>query len=690
MKGLILALVLALVGCAKKPSELAESIILVDTAEQSSDPAFRKALDLAERSGLGDRYYEEIKGLVAAKKKMLDLDAKQKAKVEREQEEKIQREIQRSREEGRAINAEAQKSVEVLIRSMHTEKYFPQEDPETKKEYNRRLNNIFAINREIQRSLEKKDLFFSLEYGLEKKSDLASRKEADDLIKSFLKKNEDERIAREKAESEKKEKERAEAALKEKNRKERTLWEWSLSPKMYVFPAIGADGSVYVGSLDGKVYALDGKTGTKKWEFVTRGAVASPPVIGADGTVYFASNDKTVYALDGKTGDRKWEYKTETIVQHSPAIGVDGTVYILFKPQGGGALPVPGATSSSPKLHALDGKTGTKKWEFQTGYGVAETSSPAIGVDGNLYIGPHAFYGAVGAKKWVFFEKNTVGLGGVITGFPGQRATAPSLSAWTTTAIGDEGTVYFGTKNGKIYALNGITGSKKWEFLTGGPISSSPSIGTDGTVYIGSEDKKFYALNGKTGAKIWEFESEDNVRSSPAIGSDGTIYIGSDDKKVYALDGKTGVKKWEFETKGFVYPPAILIGSDGTLYVAASEILFALKSESTGLADSAWPMHGQNPQHTSRIFSAKAPVVPPIAKAYPWTAGVNQNSLDRYYAGKSAEQIKKGFGKPDNIQGDWWNYTGMNITGLPGQRFTGVWFHLVDDVVKRVRFDFDE
>ena len=66
-----------------------------------------------------------------------------------------------------------------------------------------------------------------------------------------------------------------------------------------------------------------------------------------------------------------------------------------------------------------------------------------------------------------------------------------------------------------------------------------PAIGTDGTVYIGSEDNKVYALDGASGAKKWEFVTGGDVHSSPAIGADGTVYIGSKDKKIYALDGRT-------------------------------------------------------------------------------------------------------------------------------------------------------
>ena len=64
---------------------------------------------------------------------------------------------------------------------------------------------------------------------------------------------------------------------------------------------------------------------------------------------------------------------------------------------------------------------------------------------------------------------------------------------------------------------------------------SSPAIGADGTVYVGSDDKNVYALDGATGAKKWEFKTGGGVRSSPAIGADGTLYIGSIDKKVYAI-----------------------------------------------------------------------------------------------------------------------------------------------------------
>jgi outer membrane protein assembly factor BamB len=65
----------------------------------------------------------------------------------------------------------------------------------------------------------------------------------------------------------------------------------------------------------------------------------------------------------------------------------------------------------------------------------------------------------------------------------------------------------------------------------------------------------------KPGTVLWEFVTGSSVASSPAIGSDGTVYVGSFNKKLYAI-----------------------------------------KSDSKGLAKSPWPMFGQNARHTGRVM----------------------------------------------------------------------------------------
>jgi len=74
--------------------------------------------------------------------------------------------------------------------------------------------------------------------------------------------------------------------------------------------------------------ALDGQTGTEKWGFTTGNFVASSPAIGADGTIYVGSNDFNMYAFNGQPGAKKWASTTEGKVYSSPAIGADGTVCV--------------------------------------------------------------------------------------------------------------------------------------------------------------------------------------------------------------------------------------------------------------------------------------------------------------------------------------------------------------------------
>ncbi|MEV6179887.1 PQQ-binding-like beta-propeller repeat protein, partial [Streptomyces sp. NPDC052015] len=58
-------------------------------------------------------------------------------------------------------------------------------------------------------------------------------------------------------------------------------------------PAV-ADEVVYVGSRDGKLYAVDAESGQHRWSFRKHQPRLSPTV--ADGVVYTAS-DTTLYAL---------------------------------------------------------------------------------------------------------------------------------------------------------------------------------------------------------------------------------------------------------------------------------------------------------------------------------------------------------------------------------------------------------
>ncbi len=305
-------------------------------------------------------------------------------------------------------------------------------------------------------------------------------------------------------------------------------------------PAIGSDGTVYVGStgLDNKYLYAVNSDGTLKWFYQTGNSVYSSPAIGSDGTVYVGSRDRYLYAIHSD-GTLKWKYQTGGHVDSSPAIGSDGTVYV---------------GSNGPwdnnYLYAVK-PDGTLKWKYQTGVNVV--SSPAIGSDGTVYVGSDDQYlyavNYDGTLKWKYQTGDDVD---------------------SSPAIGSDGTVYVGSRDNSLYAVNS-DGTLKWKYQIGSDVGS-PAIGSDGTVYVGSQDNSLYAVD-SDGTLKWKYQTGNLVCSSPAIGSDGTVYVGSDDQYIYAIKSD-GALKWKYRT-GSLNRSSPALDIDGTVYVGTHLYLYA-------------------------------------------------------------------------------------------------------------------
>ncbi len=200
-------------------------------------------------------------------------------------------------------------------------------------------------------------------------------------------------------------------------------------------------------------------------------------------------------------------------------------------------------TGQSPYLGAQDNN---RKWSYTTGDAIL--SSPAIGSDGTIYVGSYD-------KKLYAINKDGT--------LKWSYATGSYIES--SPAIGIDGTIYVGSYDHKLYAIN-PDGTLKWSYTTGGYIYSSPAIGSDGTIYVGSDDHKLYAIN-PDGTSKWSYTTGGYIESSPAIGSDGTIYVGSYNKNLYAIN-QNGTSKWSYTT-GAIIISSPAIGSDGTIYVGS-------------------------------------------------------------------------------------------------------------------------
>ncbi|MFC2058087.1 PQQ-binding-like beta-propeller repeat protein [Chloroflexota bacterium] len=118
----------------------------------------------------------------------------------------------------------------------------------------------------------------------------------------------------------------------------------------------------------------------------------------------------------------------------------------------------------------------------------------------------------------------------------------------TSTLIGWEGGIYFGSDDGNLYALN-PDGSERWHFTTGGPIQSSPVIFRDELLIFGSDDGNLYAID-RNGNEQWRFTTGGPIQTTPAVFKENLLLFGSDDGNVYMIDQGSGNEKWHFSTGG--------------------------------------------------------------------------------------------------------------------------------------------
>lgn len=337
-------------------------------------------------------------------------------------------------------------------------------------------------------------------------------------------------------------------------------------------PAIGSDGTIYIGSANKTNFHAINPDGTLKWTYTGLTDVAyGGASIGSDGTIYVGSKDKYLHAIN-PNGTQKWKFNLGgAVIYSTPAIASDGTIYI---------------GSDGGKLFAIN-PNGTQKWMFSTPANNIR-STPAIASNGTVYITSdddnlYALNPSNGAVLWSF------NVGG---------------NAQSGIAIDSDGTIIVGVDKGgtagAVYAVN-PNGTQKWIVSITGRISVSAPAIDNGKIYVGTkEGNNLLALNASNGSQIWSFSTLGSIlNSSPAVDANGVIYFGSWDNNVYAVN-PDGTLKYKFLTGGIVWS-APAIGADGTVYIGGYDgKLHALEMFSGGLSSGAWPMLGKNSKHTGR------------------------------------------------------------------------------------------
>jgi outer membrane protein assembly factor BamB len=109
-------------------------------------------------------------------------------------------------------------------------------------------------------------------------------------------------------------------------------------------------------------------------------------------------------------------------------------------------------------------------------------------------------------------------------------------------------TVFFGTENGEVVALDANTGVQKWITMVKGEVLAAPAIDA-GIVLVNTGSGFIFALNADNGEEVWSSESDVpplSLRgvSSPAAVNGGAI-IGTATGKLIVNILETGQTAWE-------------------------------------------------------------------------------------------------------------------------------------------------
>jgi len=159
-------------------------------------------------------------------------------------------------------------------------------------------------------------------------------------------------------------------ALDLRRKRNRVLWSYETDDKVVAAPAYG-NGTIYVGTNGGRVYALNARTGKLRWRaesfsrFGNREYFYATPAV-AYGRVFLGNTDGTVYAYGAGTGHLLWARQVGTYVYAAPAVWRK-TLFV---------------GTWDGYFSALDVRTGAFRWRYDAPGGIM---GAATVLDGLVY-----------------------------------------------------------------------------------------------------------------------------------------------------------------------------------------------------------------------------------------------------------------------------------------------------------------
>ena len=255
-----------------------------------------------------------------------------------------------------------------------------------------------------------------------------------------------------------------------------------------------------------QLYAVDVNTGTEKWHYPqsanSKINFYANPVLTLDGQqLLVASYDSHLYSVDPSSGTQKWSFKTSNRLIAAPLVTQD----MIYQP------------STDHYVYALN-LSGTLVWKAETGDPIWAT--PATDPNcGCIYVASmdHYIYKYKATDGSLLVKSED--LGGAIVGTP---------------AIGSDGTLYVGTFNKEMLALDPADLSIKLRYSTQDWVWGGPAISND-ILYFGDLSSSFYALHTSDLTVDWRIQANNAIVSTPVIAGEN-IYVPTESDTLYIVN----------------------------------------------------------------------------------------------------------------------------------------------------------
>jgi len=175
-------------------------------------------------------------------------------------------------------------------------------------------------------------------------------------------------------------------------------------------------------------------------------------------------------------------------------------------------------------------------------------------------------------------------------------------------AVSRDGAFVFINVEGKgTYKIDASTGQSVWvrpeDDVEGG---ASIVVGQDGTLYVGSRMGRFFAFEPELGDKLWEYDVGEAVESQAVIDSGGYVFFVDAGGRIHCLDAVSGALEWDLETNTAI-SGGLAIDLDHALYAVTQDGRFlrivghqppALIPRVQPISQAVWSQRGGGPQHS--------------------------------------------------------------------------------------------